>query len=88
MKDKEWLLAASLDLPDLVQYEIYAIFKEHAAQRCRLDDWRNAQLRMRQKNQNQNARTSKDWPVTRMDDYPTIMVDWPPDSLELSQTRL
>ena len=33
--DREWIMAISPQVPPLVQYQIFAIFKEHAAHRYR-----------------------------------------------------
>ncbi len=41
--DREWIMAASPGVPLLMQYEIFAIFKEHAAHRYRLTDLQSAQ---------------------------------------------
>ncbi len=41
--DREWIMAASPKVPPLVQYEVFAIFKEHAAHRYRQEDLERAQ---------------------------------------------
>ena len=43
LNDREWISAASPQVPPLVQYEIFAIFKEHAAHRYRQEDLERAQ---------------------------------------------
>ena len=41
--DREWIMATSPQVPPLVQNEIFAIFKEHAAHRYRQEDLQRAQ---------------------------------------------